>query len=160
AIDWGFVAVAAMAGLAVNRRARHNRQLQGELAESHSERELHVAEAVARERATIARELHDIVAHSVSLMVVQAGTARPLPDLLDRVRQAGLVVELDLDADLEPPASIGLAVYRIIQEGLTNALRHTTGGRTRVVVARVRGGVEVRVESTGGRPTGHSDGSG
>lgn len=210
AIDWAFVAVSALAGLAVHRRSAHARQLAGELDLSRSEQARLAAEAVARERATIARELHDIVAHSVSLMVVQAGTARPLadrrdaelagvlgtieetgrdalgelrrllgvlradnaddlaplpgldaiPELVERVRIAGLEVDLRSQPGIAVPASIALCSYRVVQEGLTNALRHTIGGRTEVALRAAGPGLEVRVTTRGGRPSGQTDGSG
>ena len=209
-IDWGFVAVCTAAGLAVRYRAAHADRLEGELEVTRAEQERRSAEAVAAERATIARELHDIVAHSVSLMVVQAGTARPLaerrdaelatvlatieasgrgaldelrrllavlraeeatglaplpgiaaiPELVDGVRRTGLAVELQMDGDLELPASLSLCAYRAVQEGLTNALRHTDGSRTSVRLRATPAGVEVLVETRGGRLTHQRDGSG
>lgn len=209
-IDWGFVAVCTLAGLAVHHRAAHADKLAGELELSRAEQEQRSAEAVARERATIARELHDIVAHSVSLMVVQAGTARPLadrrdgelaavlatieasgrgaldelrrllavlraddttelsplpglaaiPDLVEGVRRAGLQVDLRMAPDLVAPASVALCAYRAIQEGLTNALRHTEGGRTTVDVEGSPNGLEVRVDTRGGRLSHRDGGSG
>lgn len=133
-------------------------------------------EAAARERDRIARELHDVVAHAVSLVVVQAGAERlalgadaprtraaldaietagrqalvelramlavlrspdddaselgpqpgldDLPALVSGVREVGLPVELDIDVTQHVPAGVGLSAYRIIQEALTNALKH------------------------------------
>jgi signal transduction histidine kinase len=209
AIDWGFVVVCCLAGRAVHHRTAQAHSLAGQLELTRSEQERRAAEAVAHERATIARELHDIVAHSVSLMVVQSGTARPLaerlepelasvlatiestgrgaldelrrllavlradddtelsplpgidavPHLVERVRRAGLQVELRMDP-VAAPAGIALCAYRVVQEGLTNALRHTRGGRTEVVLQAQAGGMEVRVTTTGGRATGQSDGTG
>ena len=141
---------------------------------------------VAEERARIARELHDIVAHSVSVMVLQAGAVRhklpasleqetealkdveatgrtalaemrrllgamredgdgpemaPQPGLgsLDalfaQVRRAGLPVELHVEGDPLPlPPAIDLSAYRIVQEGLTNALKHAGASRADVEV--------------------------
>src|SRR5439155_21225888 len=132
--------------------------------------------AVAEERARIARELHDIVAHAVSVMVLQVGAVRhKLPDalaedrealtgveqagrtalaemrrllaamrrdgdeaeltpqpgldgldsLVEKVSRAGLPVRLHVDGERYPlPAAIDLSAYRIVQEGLTNALKH------------------------------------
>jgi signal transduction histidine kinase len=141
------------------------------------EREERARQAVADERARIARELHDVVAHHVSVMVVQAGGARrmlaldpgrteqaletiegtgrealsemrrllgvlrahdeatdllaPQPGvagleaLVDNMRDAGLDVELSIDGDIPPMRpGIELSVYRIVQEALTNALKH------------------------------------
>jgi signal transduction histidine kinase len=134
------------------------------------------ASAVADERARIARELHDVVAHSISVMVVQAGSARlrlrtdpsaselalhsveqtgrqalaemrrmlgvlrtddqglslgPQPtlrgldQLLDQMRDAGLTVEARTDgAPVTLPPGLDLSAYRIVQEALTNALKH------------------------------------
>jgi signal transduction histidine kinase len=141
--------------------------------------------AVAQEQARIARELHDIVAHNVSVIVAQAGAARRvadlgleharqalasveaagrealtelrrllgvlrtdedgaardpqpgldrLPFLLAQVRQAGLPVELTVHGTPRPlPAGIELSAYRIVQEALTNTLKHA--GTTRASVA-------------------------
>ncbi|MBK5305079.1 MAG: sensor histidine kinase [Frankiaceae bacterium] len=138
-----------------------------------AEQEAQTRDAASRERDRIARELHDVVAHSVSLMVVQAGAERlshpdspsrpalesietagrqalvelrtmlgvlrspddadvrdPQPDLaslaslVEQVRAAGLPVELHVTGDRAVPAGIALAAYRIVQEALTNALRH------------------------------------
>lgn len=160
------------------------------------------AESAQQERDRIARELHDVVAHSVSLMVVQAGAERlrlgadvgrtgraleaieeagrtaltelrtmlgvlrdqsgqalaPLPGLAGipalvvRVRAAGLPVELTSSpADLVDPArtdlregAISLAAYRIVQESLTNVVRHVGAVPTRVTLDRRDG--ELRIE--------------
>jgi signal transduction histidine kinase len=142
------------------------------------------ARAVAEERSRIARELHDVVAHHVSVMVVQAAGARrvldrdpaeaaealsavedtgrqalvemrrmvgvlragrwedsrsPLPsldrldELLTQVREAGLPVELLVDGEPRSlPAGVDLSAYRIIQEALTNSLRHAGRATSRV----------------------------
>jgi signal transduction histidine kinase len=142
--------------------------------------------AVAQERARIARELHDVIAHCVSVMTVQAGAARLLLDeepqsarqsllavedtgrqtlgemrrllgvlrrdmappslapqpgladldgLLARCRQAGLRVELRVEG--EPAAlapGVDLAAYRVVQEALTNAIKHAGPARAQVSV--------------------------
>ena len=142
--------------------------------------------AIAEEQARIARELHDVVAHSVSVMVVQAGAARHVlsssPDkageallaveasgreamaelrrllgmlqpgddgaglapqpgleqvsaLLRRVRAAGLPVEMHVEGRPYPlPPGVNLAAYRVVQEGLTNALKYAGQARTIVVL--------------------------
>ncbi len=157
--------------------------------------------AIAEERARIARELHDVVAHSVSVMVVQAGAERlaldqaqestretlisiertgrqalaemrrllgmlrkddaelalaPLPSLdhLDslvaHVREAGLPVELHVEGSRKTlPAGVDISAYRIVQEALTNALRHAGPARARVVVRYGEGEVEVEVSDDG-----------
>jgi len=152
--------------------------------------------AVAEERARIARELHDVVAHSVSVMTVQAGAARmllntdpqravapllaveeagrqaltelrrllgilrteeggtglvpqpdieDLPELIETVRAAGLLVEVVEDGDVRPVApGPGLAAYRIVQEALTNTLKHA--GAERVVLTMDYGADQLRIE--------------
>jgi signal transduction histidine kinase len=152
--------------------------------------------AVAEERARIARELHDVVAHSVSVMTVQAGAARmllntdpqravapllaveeagrqalaelrrllgilrteeggtglvpqpdieDLPELIETVRAAGLLVELVEDGDVRPVApGPGLAAYRIVQEALTNTLKHA--GAQHVVLTMDYGADQLRIE--------------
>jgi signal transduction histidine kinase len=96
-IDWVFVGFTVWIGRIVHRRTAQADALTTQLQLADASRETRTKEAVARERALIARELHDIVAHSVSLMVVQAGTARPiaqrvdreLADVLSTIEQAG-----------------------------------------------------------------------
>jgi signal transduction histidine kinase len=149
-----------------------------------TEQRLSLAVAQAEERARIARELHDVVAHSVSLMVVQAGAARqvvertpdraigaleavgdtgrramqelrtilgvlgdggddrdPQPTLADvgaiveTIKEAGLPASLEVRGTARfLTAGLELAGYRVIQEALTNALRHSHLAITRVVV--------------------------
>ena len=149
-----------------------------------TEQRLSLAVAHGEERARIARELHDVVAHSVSLMVVQAGAAQqvvertpdraigaleavgetgrramqelrtilgvlgdsgrdrdPQPTLADvgavveTIKEAGLPVSLEVRGTARSLTSgVELAGYRVIQEALTNALRHSRLATTRVVV--------------------------
>jgi signal transduction histidine kinase len=150
------------------------------------ERDLAAREAVVAERARIARELHDAIAHDVSLIVVQAGAERlaldgaagsttevlqtiertgrgaltemrrlvgmlrssedaslaPQPSLADlprlvlQVREAGLPVELEVEGERrELPLGIELSAYRIVQEALTNALKHAGDARATVRVS-------------------------
>ncbi|MCX6466402.1 MAG: histidine kinase [Pseudonocardiales bacterium] len=162
------------------------------------------ARAVAQERLRIARELHDVVAHSMSVVAVQSAMAsqvlatRPrlaadalaaisatsrdalgelrrvlgvlrspdddpeglapvagladLPALADRVRDAGVPVELAVTGDAAGvPAGAGLSAYRIVQEALTNAVRHAgPGARARVEVGCGPAGVDVLVTDDGG----------
>jgi signal transduction histidine kinase len=157
--------------------------------------------AVLEERERIARELHDVVAHSLSVIVLQAGagvrafahqpdrslgtleaiesTARealgemrrmlsllgpvdsgadlaPLPGLadlgalVDRVRAAGLDVALSIDGDPRPlnPA-VDLSAYRIIQEALTNTLRHSGATTMRVRVEHTHSGMDIEIVDDG-----------
>ncbi|HEX3647239.1 MAG TPA: sensor histidine kinase [Pseudonocardiaceae bacterium] len=185
------------------RRAYHI-ELEARLRLLETERDQQATIAVAAERTRIARELHDVVAHAVSVMVVQADGAgyavrsdpdlaeqavrtisetgrealtelrrlldvlrsdtderdvrspQPsvagLPDLVERFRAVGLPVELTVRghvADL--PAAVGLGAYRIVQEALTNALKHAgAAARATVRVERVGGLVEVEILDDGG----------
>jgi signal transduction histidine kinase len=120
-IDWAFLAMCVLAGRLVHRRTQRADSLDSRLRLSEAKRDEQTRDALARERARLARELHDIVAHSVSLMVVQAGTARPraqrldaeLAQVLETVEHSGreALVELrrllsvlraDEQAELEP----------------------------------------------------------
>src|SRR3954453_2724989 len=178
------VAVAWLAG--ENQRSRRARWValeeRAEMLEN--EREERDRRAVAEERLRIARDLHDIVSHAMSVIAVQAGSGNalldrdpegarrslinvetasrgalvemrrmlgvlrddddapgsraPAPslsklgDLVARVRDAGLGVELHVDTDIPPlPTSVDLAAYRIVQESLTNVMKH--GGPVAVV---------------------------
>ena len=207
------------------------------------EREADARRAVAEERARIARELHDVVAHHVSMMVVQSeagasvvaadprraegafdaigatgrqalaelrrllgvlrddGADRPVPPplrsgslggprgggpasarsrgwgpggdddrdgaqalapqpglgrvgaLVDQVREAGLPVELVVEGDVRPlPAGVDLSAYRIVQEALTNAVKHAGPARAEVRVRYGTGHLEVQVRDDGGGP--------
>lgn len=149
-------------------------------AASERERTAEARRAAAEERARIARELHDVVAHRVSLMTVQAGAAKTvlnrdpdrartamqevedvgrlalgelrhlldvlrldtdvdvlgpqpglsdLPRLVERMAEAGLDVSLSMDgAPARLPSQVDLSAFRIIQEALTNVLRHAGPG--------------------------------
>ena len=122
------------------------------------EREAHARAVVAAERARIARELHDVVAHSISVMGVQAGAVRRLlhpeqaeqrdalahappptmttvDELVAQMCEAGLRVELSIEGE---PVSLSpgmeLSVYRILQEALTNTLKHAGPAHVKVLV--------------------------
>ena len=168
------------------------------------EREVATREAVAAERAAIARELHDVVAHHMSVMVVQAGAARavggrtrPRPprrsvrsrrpaapawprcagcsrssrprrtetaarrsrgsfvssDLLDAMRASGLPVEAVVEGTPRPlPPGVDLSAYRIVQEALTNALRHAGGASARVLVRYEPDALELEIADDGPGP--------
>jgi signal transduction histidine kinase len=168
---------------------------------------------VAEERARIARELHDVVAHSISVMVVQAGAERralrddraetrevletiettgrqtlaemrrllgmlrrsddeielaPQPGmehvdaLVDQVREAGLPVTLDVEGRRVPlPAGVDLSAYRIVQEALTNALKHAGPASARVTVRYGDGELELDIVDDGaGAVNGNGGGHG
>ena len=174
-----------------------------ELAE---QRELQAQAAVVVERGRIARELHDVVAHNVSMMVVQAGAAasvlhgdqpdvrnalevisvtgretvdemrtvlgvlrsddglaalRPQPGLADLeqlargVREAGLPVTILIEGSqrvLSP--ALELSAFRIVQESLTNVLKHAGSAHARVTVRYLDGVVELEIADSGSGPAG------
>jgi signal transduction histidine kinase len=200
-----------LAGRLFRDRQRLAAALQSRTAELEREQEETARLAIAEERARIARELHDVVAHSVSVMVVQAGAERlalgpgqesiretlvsiektgrqalsemrrllgmlrkedeelalaPMPSLdhldllVSHVREAGLPVELYVEGTRQTlPAGIDISAYRIVQEALTNALRHAGPARARVVVRYGEGEVEVEVADDGRGPQ-EANGSG
>jgi signal transduction histidine kinase len=172
-----------------------------ELAE---QRELQAQAAVAVERGRIARELHDVVAHNVSMMVVQAGAAarvldgeqpdvrnaleviavtgretvdemrtllgvlrsddgpdalKPQPGLADLeqlvsgVRDAGLPVTLQVEGARRPlPPALDLSAFRIVQEALTNTVKHAGPAQARVTVRYRDTAVELEIADTGRGP--------
>jgi signal transduction histidine kinase len=190
-------------------REREAAEMRATLAER--EREAAARIAVAEERARIARELHDIVAHAVSVMVLQVGAVRhklaeslgedrdglerveragrtalaemrrllgamrrdgdgvelgPQPgldgldSLVEDVSRAGLPVRLHVDGERLPiPRAIELSAYRIVQEGLTNSLKHACAGQADVTVRYRANELEVEVVDDGAGPA-TSDGLG
>jgi signal transduction histidine kinase len=177
------VGAAGAAGAALREREQVAAQLAERGRELESEREAHAELSVRYERARIASELHDIVAHAISVMVVQASAGRriaardpegtaevfeaiagaareaeqdmsrlvallgderaigPAPDLalveelVARSAASGLDVALRLEGDRDGlPAEAGELAYRVVQEGLTNALRYAAGAAVAVVI--------------------------
>lgn len=178
-----FTAPGWFVGSLLQREKLRSAELARLAAELAAEREHRTQTAVTAERTRIARELHDAVAHSVSVMTLQVGVVRrrldalpteqatlqqaellgrrsvdelrrivglvrpsapelaPLPsleqldDLLDQVRRAGADVTLERSGppvDLAPP--LDMSAYRIVQEALTNALKHAPGAAVRVAL--------------------------
>lgn len=175
------------------------------------EREESTRLAIADERARMARELHDVLGHSVSVMTIQAAAVRRLlkpeqarerdallavertgrealiemrrlvgilrlgdgePDLepqpgLDQLsklvtetREAGLAVELLVEGEpVALPAGLDLTAYRLVQEGLTNARKHSQASRTEVRLRYASDGIEVEV-CDNGKGTGTHEGGG
>ena len=172
------------------------------------ERDRAAAEAVTAERDRIARELHDVVAHAVSVMVVRAGGQRlrlaasdpeaaeafgdieqagrdalgdlramlrvlrdadsvsgvdePMPDtasipaLVERVRRTGHDVRMHhFDPPAELPGGVALAAYRIVQESLTNAVRHGAGP-IELAITQEPGALRIRLTN----PVGSTDSGG
>jgi len=193
--------VAWVAGYALRERAEQAEAAEERAAQAEREREAAARVAVAEERARIARELHDIVAHAVSVMVLQVGAVRhKLPDslaadrdalrgveragrtalaemrrllaamrsegddaelvpqpgldgldsLLGEIGRAGLPVELPVDGEPFPlPRGIDLSAYRIVQEGLTNALKHANASDADVTVRYRPDELEIGVRDNG-----------
>jgi signal transduction histidine kinase len=180
------------------RRVVGDRERRAQIAER--ERDLVAREAVVEERARIARELHDVIAHHVSMIVLQAGAERrvldethvstrevletvertgrsaltemrrllgmlradasepltPQPGLRDvpilvtQLREAGLPVELNVEGEpQELPIGIELSAYRIVQEALTNALKHAGEARASVDIRYGSDSLELEIADDG-----------
>lgn len=206
-----FFVIAWLAGFAVRERVTQVEAAEERAAAAERQREAAARIAVAEERTRIARELHDVVAHAVSVMVLQVGAVRhDLPEsleadrealgrveqagrnalaemrrllgamrsegdevelapqpglaalepLLEHVTRAGLPAGLHVDGDPFPlPRGIDLSAYRIVQEGLTNALKHARATRVDVTIRYSPGEVGIEVRDDGRGSTG-SDGLG
>jgi signal transduction histidine kinase len=181
------------AGRAVRQRRLKEHQLEHEKATA--------AAAIIEERARIARELHDVVAHSISVMVLQARggrraldseptdarqafdsiertgqqaldemrrllgilrrndeklplvpqpSLRQLDSLVRQVQAAGLPVDVAVEGEpRELPPGVELSAFRIVQEGLTNALKHAGPARARVVLRYGADDLEVEIADNG-----------
>jgi signal transduction histidine kinase len=198
-------------GAWIGGRAVAGRQARADTLEARADRlERERASAIADERARIARELHDVVAHSVSVMVIQAqaaqhaadeavrGTAlrsiestgqqalvemrrllgllrrpdeelalapqpslRHLDHLAETVRRAGLPVELRVEGEPAPlPPGVDLSAYRIVQEALTNALKHAGPARALVLVRYRPDEIELEVSDDGAGAPARANGGG
>jgi signal transduction histidine kinase len=183
----GLTAGAWMLGDNLRTRRAYLGELEAKAARLEREREEEARRAVAREQARIARELHDVISHNVSVMVVQAAAgadvfdAEPsrarsaltsieatgrealselrrllgvirteededpalapqpgldrLAQLLDQVRAAGLPVELAVEGQRSSlPPGLDLAAYRMVQEALTNTLKHANASHAKVTL--------------------------
>jgi signal transduction histidine kinase len=202
-VIWPAVFFAGLPWLA-GRTLRNQTLLARELAEK-AERAAHAREeeerrAIAAERSRIARELHDVVAHNLSVMVVQASAARRVlerdperaaeaaelirrtgrealaelrhvfgpvrrgdgedlsgppslsrvEDLARRARAAGLKVRLRVEGEPVPlPPGVDQAAYRIVQEALTNALKHADSAHATVTVSYEPNEVVLSIEDDG-----------
>lgn len=164
------------------------------------ERESRVRSAAAAERARLAREIHDVIAHSVSVMVIQAGGARTvleaapdraetalgsveqagrealaemrrllgildagdrhelapqpglddLPELVARTEAAGVPASILIEGEPVPvPPGVSLCAYRVIQEALTNTIRHAGPARARIAVRWREDALELEVADDG-----------
>ena len=192
------VAAPMLAGMLLRHSRHQTAELQRLSAALDAEREISAQAAVAEERTRIARELHDVISHSVSVIVVQAGAAQsrlrddsPVHEQLAAIRRTGkeTLTELrrllgvlrdgpedspspmpaladvvglatDSGADLEydagqvgdVPAGLALAVYRVVQEALTNARKHAAGSAVRVRLQRDDATLGVEVVNGPGCP--------
>ncbi len=201
-----------VAGRVIRHRREREQQLENEAGALKLERDLKAREAVAEERVRIARELHDVVAHAISVIVLQArggrrvlhsdpGEAREALDAIERAgeqaltemrRLLGLLRDGDEELALAPqpslariddlaasltetglpvevrvegtpvnlPPGIDVTAYRIVQEALTNTLKHAGPARASVVVRYEPGAVELEVlddgpGAAGGNGSGH-----
>ena len=189
-------------GQTIQLRERRTGALVAEVARLEREQEETTQAAIATERRRIARELHDVVTHNVSVMVVQAGAARHVMDaapdqareallaveatgrealaelrhllgllshedgddaalapqpgvaqiaaLVRRTQEAGLPVSLAITGERRAlPQGVDLAVYRIVQEALTNAIKHAGLARTTVLLAYQPSGLAVEITDAG-----------
>jgi signal transduction histidine kinase len=202
----GLLLVVLLVPVGLAAYAVHSMQQRVRLAEA--QRATEAALAVQRERARIAQELHDVVTHNVSVIVIQAAAARRVlaaapdkaeqalaaiesggraamselrhvmgllsmsgdepdqqgpedlepapgldrvPELVARVRTAGTEVEYTAGGAGEPlPAGIDLTAYRVVQEALTNTVKHAAGARVAVNVERGPAALRIRVTDSGG----------
>jgi signal transduction histidine kinase len=194
-------AISWLAGFAVRERAVKAEVAEVRATVAERERDAAARIAVAEERARIARELHDVVAHAVSVMVLQVGAVRhrlpeefdedrealngveragrtaltemrrllsamrtegdeaelaPQPgldgldSLLEQIGRAGLPVELHVDGQPFPlPRGVELSAYRIVQEGLTNALKHARATDAGVTVRYSPDELEIEIRDNG-----------
>jgi signal transduction histidine kinase len=212
-LDSGWMLIALLLGEAM--RNRHALAHEAELRALEAERTRHeeAQRRVVEERLRIARELHDILAHTLALINVQAGVAahvldqqpeqarealthiktasratlqelralvgvlragdEPAPlapapgldsldELVDAVRDAGLTVDLQVARSNGPlPATVDVTAYRILQEALTNSIKHAGRGIVHVLVRQEGPTLELDVTDRGGvAPTVRADGSG
>jgi signal transduction histidine kinase len=204
-------AIAWLVGREVRRRRREVTLLQERAARLEHDQEEQARAAVVEERGRIARELHDVVAHSVSVMVVQAQAGPHLlgePDqargvfrsiessgrealvelrrllgilrtgdeelaigpqpglsslgsLVEQVREAGLPVELRVEGDpVQLPPGVDLSAYRIVQEALTNTLKHAGRAEAEVVVRYGPSALELEISDDGSGAPASVNGSG
>jgi signal transduction histidine kinase len=196
---FGLPLAAWLLGLAVRLRQQRIGQLESDAESAERRHAEEVAAATAAERASIARELHDIVSHLVAVIVIQAqagsralphdaataadvlrtiessgrtalgelrqlltvlagepeaateprASLRRLPELLEEVRRSGLDVEVHGAAPTDLPVLVDVAAFRIVQEALTNVLRHAVGASARVGLEAGSKDLVVTVEDLG-----------
>lgn len=197
-----YFATAIAFGRATRVSASRLRALERAGVELRAAQELVAERAIVEERGRIARELHDVVAHHVAAIGIQAGAARrvldrpevaaealaaveattrstmdelarllvllrdrdgavtsapgdvaALPELVRSIRDLGLDVRLDVVGEPRPlPESVGITLYRVVQEALTNTLKHAGAASARVELRHGDRSVQVEVVDDGRRP--------
>jgi signal transduction histidine kinase len=200
------VAVAWLLGDSARIRGLYAASLEERAALLEREREERAAQAVRDERERIARELHDVVTHHVSVMVIQSGgaarvldrrpdearsaleaiaatgrqaltdmrrmlgilgepeSAEPMPGLdqlgtlVEQVRAAGLDVALEVSGQARPlDPGLEVSAYRIVQEALTNALKHGGGGRATVAIGYRADALDLAIDDVRGGAASYAD---
>jgi signal transduction histidine kinase len=197
---WLAFAIAWLVGRDLRRRRQRVADLEDRAAQLEREREEQAQRAVAEERGRIARELHDVIAHGVSVIVVQAQAGPHLVDdpqrvvgvfraiessgrdalvelrrllgilrsedqelaigpqpglgslqsLLEQMRTAGLPVRLRIEGEpVHLPAGIDLSAYRIVQEALTNVVKHAGDAAAEVVIRYAPRALELAIVDDG-----------
>jgi len=200
-----------VAGDSIRTRRAYFAELEEKAERLEREREANIQRAAAEEQARISRELHDVIAHNVSVMTVQAAAARDvfdsdpararealgsieatgraaltelrrllssvreggrpelapqpglgsLEELAAQVRRAGLAVQVNVEGERpELPAALDLSAYRIVQEALTNTLKHADAQHAWVDVRYGPEQVDVTVRDDGVGATANGAGSG
>ncbi len=209
-------AITWFAGMALRERAGYAQAAEQRAARAEQERDAAAGVAAAEERARIARELHDTIAHAVSVMVLQAGAVRhKLPEahaehknalrdveqtgrtalsdmrllldamrdsgdhgselapqpglerldrLLDEIGRSGLPVQLRVTGNRFPlPGGLNISAYRIVQEGLTNVLKHANAAEAVVSLGYAPDQLSIEIQDNGRGVTpgnGHHPGHG
>ncbi len=203
-----FLIAAALLGDSIGSRRAYVREIEEKADRLERERESEARRAAAEEQARIARELHDVIAHALSVIVVQAGAAddafeldaararepiraidsaaraaladlrrvlgifhdsaeyEPQPGLdqldrlIDQVRATGLDVSLEIEGQQQPlSAAVELSAFRIVQEALTNSLKHADAEHVRVRIRYSdRLELEIRDDGAGNAETGDRTG--
>ncbi len=206
-----FVAAPFVAGRVIGRRGVTTRELQADAVRLEREQRERARRAISVERIRIARELHDVVAHSVSVMVIQTAAARRLAGhdrdaacdalesvascgrdalsemrrmvgvlhrgdleligattgpglahlhtLAQRARASGLPVDVRIEGQPRPlPTTLDLVAFRVLQEALTNVIKHAGPARARVTVTYTEHALELEVVDTGRGPAGSGSG--
>ncbi len=197
-----FIVLPFASARVIGSRTAAMHELQADAQRLESEQRERARRAIGEERVRIARELHDVIAHSVSVMVIQTAAARRLarqdhdaagdaldavancgrealsemrrmvgvlhrgdldltgaPGLMqlqllaDRARASGLPVEVRIDGDPRPlPQMIDLVAFRVVQEALTNVIKHAGAARAQVKVAYTTRTLDIDVIDDGRGP--------